>query len=302
MKNYAYMVHVTHSESDLSEASDELFLKCVESFFHHSGEESNLIIYTRPSQKNIDSIRNYPNVSIKYVDEELWSASKIGCKIKSIPHALLKIPEDANVLVLDSDLFFTGNPFEVFENSFDFFVTSRTCNLQIEDLITPYFKERGEEFITFLSSFEYNSKIFINGGVWGFVNNEAARSLLSLFVEQINRPSWDSFITFTSEENLASGRGSDAVGGGWWWRDQDFLNTVHIESKKERLSSVKIHTENYRYNYIPPIPMRFEYSPFPENRLHEEAKAQVEKLKNEGDLKIIHLCGLLKKLVNIQEW
>ena len=75
MKNYAYMVHVTHSESDLSEASDKLFLKCVESFFHHSGEESNLIIYTRPSQKNIDSIRNYPNVFIKYLDAKLPTVS-----------------------------------------------------------------------------------------------------------------------------------------------------------------------------------------------------------------------------------
>ena len=129
----------------------------------------------------------------------------------------LPINPNDQVMVLDTDLLFQGDPFQIFKNEFDFFYTSR----------------------------HYESNFKVNAGVWGFRNNKYARQLLQFMIEQANHPSWEPYqeirYKFKRHENQQK-KEKD------WWTNQDLLCAI-AENKPP--IEVALFDAGAKFNYCP---------------------------------------------------
>jgi len=127
----------------------------------------------------------------------------------------LPVEEDDQILVLDLDLIFQDNPFQVFDEDFDFFHTTR----------------------------HFKSNYRVNGGVWGFRNNPRSRKLLRFMVDQAKIPTWAPYTAFREKFRIFDDRGLD------WWVDQDLLCVL---SENTPPMKVSIHDAGWKYNLCPP--------------------------------------------------
>jgi len=113
------------------------------------------------------------------------------------------------VLVLDSDLLFKCNPFEVF----DIF--------------------KGGD--VFLSTRDYKSIYPVIGCFWGFVWNEKTERLLRYFKENAIKPTWGAL------NSLKRKWGHNTS----WWIDQDLLCALYLKG----FGDVKIKDIGWHYSY-----------------------------------------------------
>jgi hypothetical protein len=128
-------------------------------------------------------------VEILNADETQWKSNRMAYRTERIGQ--LFCPENANVLIIDSDIYVKKNIFNWFNSDMDVLLTVRP-----------------------------NFYLSVNAGIWGFKNNPNSRQFISFFIQQIQKPSWKPFIEFRKEK-LHEYSGRD------WWIDQDFLCTVN---------------------------------------------------------------------------
>ena len=212
-----YMVHVSNPAF---QESDFIFLKCVESFLRHS-DASQLLLYTLKNQSIVENdLLQNQRVTIKYLNEEEWGRSMMDCKIKTILSFLNSgcVKKGSHILVLDSDLFFQADPFAVFENDFDVFVTSRN----------------------------YEYKFPINAGVWGFKYNKRSKKFLQYYVDNLHKASWLPYINFRKDNH-----GNEGLADENWWKDQDFLCALYLEHKEGLEDFIKLYDATHKYNFCP---------------------------------------------------
>lgn len=201
--NYVYLIYSGQVNSVLKKflLSLDEHCKCT-ILFHHI-------------KVKIDEIKkmelNNQVVFIK-VDESSWNKKRMFCKIE----ALSKFPfEDGdNVFVLDTDLLFQGDIFEVFEKDFDVAVTSR----------------------------HYTYWYPINAGVWCFKYSEVTKKFLEFYVSQMLDSNWEPFVAF--QKRFKHKGKLD------WYCDQDFLCVAH----KEKLPfDCQVLDLGCKYNFCPSV-------------------------------------------------
>ena len=198
----------------------DLQYKCIKSLRRHS-KDSIIYLYTfRDELKHIDRLEEF-NVNFRELDHSAWDNRRMANKIEIIQKIIgdPTMSSDGDfVMVLDSDLFFQDDPFELFNrfNTGDVFITSRG----------------------------YSYKFSINAGVWGFVNNEKSRRFLDFYIKQIKNPTWNTLVEW--RERFSRGNDLD------WWVDQDFLCVISDKGLPEELSDLVLLDIGHQYNFCPP--------------------------------------------------
>jgi hypothetical protein len=191
--NVAYFIHtgkVTQMMKD-----------CLGSLRKHS--DCRILFYTDLDIADVELIP---------IDYRRWNNRRMTHRIE----VALDLPvlEDDQVLVLDTDLLFQSDPFNVFDVEFDLFYTTR--------------------------HFESNFKV--NAGVWGFRNNHKSLSLLKFMSEQANNPSWLPYLNFRKKHRLNDPRELD------WWTNQDLLCVL---SEHMPPVEVDLYDAGWKYNLCP---------------------------------------------------
>lgn len=179
----------------------------------------------------INSLRKFSNCRILFYERDLkfkhklnheieyfkinldkWQNRRMTYKIENCLN--LPIEKNDNVMVFDCDLIFNNDPFSVFNNNFDFFYTTR----------------------------HYECICKVNGGVWGFRNNDNSKNLINFLISQANNPSWKPYLNIRKKFKRADKKNLD------WWSDQDLLCAIHEEKPPIQ---VNIYDAGHRYNYCP---------------------------------------------------
>ncbi len=205
------------------------------------------------------------NLNISDLSDKDWVEREQASKIYKIKE--LGLVDGDRVLFLDADLVFRDDPFKVFEEDFDVFVTSRY----------------------------YAYPYPLNAGVWGFKYNDNSRRFLEFYLEQVTSPDWDPLVTLYNRYSH-TGR----------WLDQDFLCvwfmigllksegkiSVPWQEDKELLEAlrkaelpfdVRMYDAGPEYNYAPATILG----------TREEIVTDVRAKLKDKETKIIHLKGLL---------
>lgn len=205
------------------------------------------------------------NLNISDLSDKDWVEREQASKIFKVKE--LGLADGDRVLFLDADLVFRDDPFKVFEEDFDVFVTSRYY---------PY-------------------PYPLNAGVWGSKYNDDSRRFLEFYLAQVTSPGWGPLVTLYNRYSH-TGR----------WLDQDFLcvwflidqlktqGKVNVpwQEDKELLEAlrkaelpfnVKMYDAGPEYNYAPATILG----------TRDEIVADVKEKLNDAETKIVHLKGLL---------
>ena len=138
--NVAYFIYVgKYIENDM-------FDVCIRSLQKQS--DCRIVVYTSQLEnKDLLKSRGVDVIDFPISD---WNNRRMTCKVEKAYQLVndLKLQEGDNVLSLDADLIFVKNPFDVFENEFDFMYTTR----------------------------HYQSEYKANGGVWGYKYNKSSET------------------------------------------------------------------------------------------------------------------------------
>lgn len=136
-------------------------------------------------------------------------------------NALRRLPflEGDKVFVVDIDLYFNKDIFEVFKNSFDLAVTSRNKKEGTAATYSP-----------------------INGGVWAFLYSGKTAELFNWWYSQLVTPTYSKWIQYKEKHPY-----STAIGLKEWWVDQDLLNVTYLNAQELGVVAQDIGPE---YNWI----------------------------------------------------
>ena len=169
----------------------DLFDTCIKSLQKVS--DCQVVVYT-PGLENYEYLEKR-NVKVVHFEKADWDNRRLTCKVE----CTLTLPESIglkygdNVLVLDADLFFMKDPFDIFEkNQFDFLYTTRNMT---------------NEYV-------------VNGGVWGYTYNEQSENLLKFQISNLNNPQWQPYV----DARRYHAHDTDGLD---WWGGQDFLCEMH---------------------------------------------------------------------------
>ncbi|MAH43683.1 hypothetical protein CL614_08265 [archaeon] len=180
--NVAYFIYVGKY------VKDDMFDVCVRSLKKQS--DCKIVVYTCDLE-NQDILKNR-NVEIINFSKEDWNNRRMTCKIEKAYQVIkdMSLKDGDNVLSLDADLIFLKDPFDVFNNEFDFFYTTR----------------------------HFESEFKNNGGVWGYKINNSSKKFMEIYINEINNPKWIPYIEF--RKNHPHNRDLKNLD---WWIDQDFI-------------------------------------------------------------------------------
>lgn len=193
---------------------NDMVMKSIHTFLQ-SNEDAQLFFYTISNlTEGIENLVDNSRIKVIELKEEDWLNKMMYCKIKTILNFYDELQEGDEVLVLDTDLIFKSDPFEVFSsNDFDVFVTSR----------------------------HYYYHYSVNAGVWGFVKNKKTDKFILDFVNQITNPTYEPLLKFRQRFNR-----DDSLN---WWVDQDYLCVVYEENLKNKNKNIELFDAGYRYNF-----------------------------------------------------
>jgi hypothetical protein len=173
----------------------DLFDTCIKSLQKVSNCQ---VVVVTPGLKNHEYLEKR-NVKLIHIEEEDWNNRRLTCKVECtliLPEAI-GVKYGDNILVLDADLFFIKDPFDIFEKEqFDFFYTTRNMT---------------NEYV-------------VNGGVWGYTYNEQSENLLKFQISNLNNPQWEPYVN-ARNSHVHDKDGLD------WWGGQDFLCEMHHHRK-----------------------------------------------------------------------
>ncbi len=171
---------------------DDWFHLCLLSL--QSVSDCNIFVSSPELQRGSEELLNSMGVEVLWFEKKLWDNRRMTCKIERANDLLQSLPEGDNLMVFDGDMLFLSDPFEAFENEFDYCYTTR------------------------------NQKAWAatNGGCWGARSNKEGKEFMSIFVEQLNNPTWEPYVNFRM--NHPHKRGLEERD---WWVDQDFSCVIH---------------------------------------------------------------------------
>lgn len=160
-------------------------------------------------------------VKILWFDKKLWENRRIACKVERVNDLLCSLPEDDKLMIFDGDMLFLKNPFDAFENDFDYCYTTRNVPAWVAT----------------------------NAGCWGFRNNKRARNFMEIYVQQMNNPTWEPYVEIRMNHPHKPGLDEKD-----WWIEQDFSSCIHNWSKEinEGLLEIDVRVLDItcKYNYI----------------------------------------------------
>lgn len=153
------------------------------------------------------------NSRIKFIRlGKQWKNRRMCHKIELANATASIIPIGSKLLVLDCDLLFQNDPFDMFKHQIgDFYYTCVVMSLWRH---IPY---------------------CVNGGVWGVSVNNNSRKLLNYWVHNLKTPEWKPWKR-------------DYKGSLDWSCDQDFLNTLHQHHQKLPFK-VTMCPMSFKFNY-----------------------------------------------------
>ena len=195
----------------------EMIYKCIQSLRRHS-PDCHILLYTFEKELNHSERLHEFNVQFRELKKKCWDGRRMACKIETIPEVIEHSSDGDRILILDSDLYFQDDPFNMFDDSNDVFLTSRSYKYQYP----------------------------INAGVWGFVNNNKTRKFIDFFIQQCQNPSWDKLVRMRKDfRRKGNAQAFD------WWVDQDFLCMLFEHGPPKEIAGVKVHDVGDRYNFCP---------------------------------------------------
>jgi len=184
------------------------------------------IIHFHYSYESIKQV--YQKFNIDFV-----KINNIECKNKLQYYKILitkrlceTLNDNDKILVLDFDLLFQDNPFNMFKKfpNNDFYFTE--CIWTTSDSL------RDEKLWKII-------KYKVNGGVWGLNVNNNSKKLMEFWINNLLNETWQSWIDYEPRQN----RKGDLN----WNVDQDFLNCINNYELPFELKKVNV---GYRYNYV----------------------------------------------------
>jgi len=211
--NIAYFIYVgKYIENDM-------FDVCIRSLKKHS--DCKIVVYT--SQLENKTLLESRGVDVIEFPISNWNDRRMTCKVEKAYQLIedLNLQDGDNILTLDADLIFVKNPFDVFENNFDFMYTTR----------------------------HYSSEFKPNGGVWGYTVNDSSKNFMKFYIDQVNNPTWNPYVKFRKSHPH-----NRDINNKDWWVDQDFLcvcDRFKNEINEGSLGfDVKLYDAKSKYNYI----------------------------------------------------
>ena len=209
--NVAYFIyHGVYYENDM-------FDVCIRSLKKQSDCE--IYVYT-PNLDNQELLKDR-GVNVVEFPMSDWEDRRMTCKVEKVKDLMSKLDTGDNIMCFDSDLIFLKNPFDVFDNDFDFMYTTRHY------------------------SYEYKA----NGGVWGIKVNEKSNQFMEHYISNLNNPSWEPYVNF--RKNHTYNRDLNNLD---WWVDQDWLCVCN--DLKEQINNgalgipLTIFDATSKYNFI----------------------------------------------------
>lgn len=179
-------------------------VECLQSLREHS--DCTILFYgelDRPEEVGVE-VRSLP---IKWEPERMTQRMKL---------AAMTGRAGDQVMVFDTDLFFKSDPFQVFDESFDLFYTTRP----VPNPLAP-----------------------VNGGVWGFRCNRQSFELLDFMYYQAHHPNWGPYMQIRKDL-----RREDRQRELDWWSHQDLLCAMHDFGTP---LGAHLHDAGPRYNWCP---------------------------------------------------
>tara|TARA_R100000005_G_C4982723_1_gene192003 strand:+ start:177 stop:950 length:774 start_codon:yes stop_codon:yes gene_type:complete len=204
--NVAYFIYVGKF------IENDMFDVCIRSLQKQS--DCKIVVYTC-GLENQELLKSRGVEVIEFPKED-WENRRMVCKIEKAFQVIkdLKLNDGDNVLSFDADLVFVKNPFDVFDNDFDFMYTTR----------------------------HYPSEFKTNGGVWGYKVIPSSYRFMKFFISEINEPKWEPYVNFRRNHPHNSDMNNKD-----WWVDQDF---VCVCNETQPPLDVKLFDAKSRYNHI----------------------------------------------------
>jgi len=211
--NVAYFIYVgKYVENDM-------FDVCIRSLKKQS--DCKIVVYT--CELDNQELLKSRGVEVINFPREEWDGRRMTCKIEKSYQVVkdLKLNEGDNILSFDADLIFVKNPFNVFDNEFDFIYTTR----------------------------HFPSEFKNNGGVWGYKVNESSGKFMEMFIRELNNPTWRLYVDFRL--NHPHNRDLNNID---WWIDQDFIcvcdKYLNEINNGDLGFDIKLFDAKSKYNYI----------------------------------------------------
>lgn len=144
--------------------------------------------------------------------DDRWDFRRMTHRMEIASELPVKIGD--RVISSDVDVFFQGDPFQVFNTKFDLFYTTR----------------------------DYECDSPVNAGIWGFVKNARSDYALQFMLNQVLEPTWEPYLLIRERlEHTARAKEID------WWTNQDLLCAIH----EAGLKNVATYDAGSRYNCCP---------------------------------------------------
>ncbi len=209
--NIAYFIyHGMYYENDM-------FDVCIRSLKKQSDCE--IYVYT-PNLDNQELLKDR-GVNVVEFPMSDWKDRRMTCKVEKAKHLMDTLKPGDNLMCFDADLIFLKDPFDVFDNDFDFLYTTRHMPSEYKP----------------------------NGGVWGVKVNERSNIFLEHYISNLNNPSWQPYINFRTGHNH-----NNDINNRDWWVDQDWLCVC--DNYKDNINNgelgfpITIFDGSSKYNYI----------------------------------------------------
>ena len=202
---------------------------CLQSLRMHNKKCKIYFYYRNPLFKIL--LRNL-DINFFKIDDKISKGRPQFYKIVMTNNLISGLKHNDKVLVLDNDLLFQKDPFEMFSEypNFDFYYTR--CIMSKPDSLRP-------------EKIWKSVKYSVNGGVYGINVSTTSIDLMRFWTDNLFNESWKEWIDFELRINHSINGKTDLK----WFIDQDFLNCIDHHDVPLSTSLRKIDV-GYKYNYF----------------------------------------------------
>lgn len=160
-------------------------------------------------------------INVIHFDRSLWDGRRQVCKVERIKEFLFTLPDNDQLLIFDGDMLFIKDPFDIFNENFDYVYTTR----------------------------HYKCWAPTNGGCWGLRVNQDSKNFINFYYSNMIKPTWEPYVKWRLNHPHVRG-----VKEQDWWVDQDFSSCIHLNQNlvnKGGLGfNVITHDAGPKFNYI----------------------------------------------------
>jgi hypothetical protein len=246
---------ITHCDSNMSDCAIMMLkslAKCCDAhvYFYGCGVDDNI--------KNI-IISSYPNITYYELAPEYFigriAVAKIECVYNTVKY---EGNTDSQIIACDVDMLMKHDPFALFENEGDVYVTRRPAEW----------------------------KHSINGGLWAFKNNDKGARFIEFYKDQVVSKSWEPYRKYLKKY--------DHLGEINWRVGQDFLNVIAI-TDLPFVCAVKIISS--RWNWLHDSGAKKKVNPTrqaEQDLLFNRAKKAYWRALNDPTIHVLHFKARMK--------